>query len=89
MPLAEQDEQVVFQLPAAFVAQLAGLTPGQRHDLAWRWWQQSEELALAYKFTRLAPDDIAANVLTLVDELCTFVREAVEAGQRVYLFASP
>ena len=89
VPLAERDERVVFQLPAVFVAQLAALTPGQRHDLAWRWWQQSEELALAYKFTRLAPDDIAANVLTLVDGVCAFLREAVEAGQRVYLFASP
>ena len=89
VPLAEQDEQVVFQLPAAFVAHLAALTPGQRHDLAWRWWQASEELALAYKFTHLTPDDIVAEILALVDGVCAFVREAVDAGQRVYLFMAP
>lgn len=87
-PLAEQDEHVVCQLPPAIVARLAALPPGQRHDLAWRWWQQSEELALAYKFTRLSPDAIAAEVLALVDEVCAFLREAVEGGQRVYLYLS-
>jgi hypothetical protein len=88
-PLAERDEQIVCQLPPALTARLASLTPGQRHDLAWRWWQQSEELALAYRYTRLSPDAIAANILSLVDEVCAFLREAVDAGQRVYLFMSP
>ena len=87
-PLAERDEQAVCQLPPAIVARLAALTPGQRHDLAWRWWQ-SEELALAYKFTRLSPDEIAGEVLALVDGVCAFVREAVEGDQRVYLYLSP
>ncbi len=87
-PLAEEEEQAVYQLPPALVARLAGLSEAERHDLAWRWWQQSEELALAYKFSGLKPEEIVADIRDLVDEVCAFLRQAVEAGQRVYLFMS-
>ncbi len=84
-PLAtEQDEAAVYGLPPALIARLAGLTEPERRDLAWRWWQ-SASMVLAYKDSRLMPEEIVADVRVWVDEVCAFLRQAVEAGQRVYL----
>jgi hypothetical protein len=78
-PLAEQEEQAVYGLPPTPVARLAGLTEPERRDLAWRWWQ-SDAMVLAYKYSRLMPEEIVMDVRVWVDEICAFLRRAVEAG---------
>jgi hypothetical protein len=86
IPLYEEEELWVYQLPAHFVEKLAHLLESERNTLV-RQWAQTDEMVLFYD--RTSPSDREAAVRQLVDEMCLFVFEATEKGQLVFLRVTP
>lgn len=88
VPLFEEEELVVHQLPPYFVERLACLPENERADLARRW-GQTEELQHFYEMYQRSTEAKLAEVRDLLDELCGFSLEATESGKCIFLRCVP
>jgi hypothetical protein len=83
VPLYEAEDVLwVYQLPDHFVEMLASLLENERFSLAQRW-AQTEELGHFYE--EISPEEKAADVRKLVDELSAFAFDTIEKDKHVYL----
>jgi hypothetical protein len=84
VPLYEAEDVLwVYQLPHHFVEMLASLLENERSRLAQRW-AQTGELDQFYD-RKLSPEEKAADIRKLVDEMSAFAFDAVERGKCVFL----